>query len=231
MLDVLIIGAHPDDAEISSGGTLAKMQKMGKKVGILDLTDGEPTPNGDHETRMKEAEKAKEKLDLSFRKTLDFSNRYLMDNLEARTEAAEVIRTQRPDILLTQHSADLHPDHVASAKIGKFARFYGKLTKTDMRGDPYFAPLWLNFFSSHLRTEREPSFLIDISSTMEQKMDAVKQYKSQLGEVSEDGSSYERIRAYNSYWGGKIGTKYAEPFYAPESLGLDGLDSILKSDG
>lgn len=227
MLDVLIIAAHPDDAEISAGGTLAKMQRARNEVGILDLTDGEPTPTGDHETRMKEAKKAKEELGLSFRKTLDFQNRYLMDNVDTRIGAAEVIREQRPKILLTQHWKDIHPDHVASAKIGKFARFYGKLTKTDMKGEPYFVPLNLNFYSSHQRREEEPSFIVDISSVIEIKMNAVKQYKSQLGQSSTNQGAFQRIREHTRYWGKKIGVEHGEPFYAPETIGLEDLSPII----
>lgn len=227
MLDVLIIAAHPDDAEIAAGGTLAKMERAGYQVGILDLTNGEPTPNGDPETRMEEAKRAKEKLELSFRKTLGFPNRYLSDDLEPRVAAAEVIRVQRPQILLTQHPDDVHPDHVAPAKIGKYGRFYGKLTKTEMAGDPYYVPLWLNFYSSHQRSQKKSSFLIDVSATMEQKMSALKQYETQLGQKSPHKGALAAIRDYNRNWGRKLGTQYCEPFHSPEMLGLNNLDSIV----
>lgn len=228
MLDILVMAAHPDDAELSVGGTMAKLRQQGYKVGILDLTDGEPTPHGTHETRLKEAKEAKEKLGIDFRKTLDLDNRYLMDSRDARERVAQVLREEQPSIIFSHYPGDIHPDHAQAAEICKFARFYAKLTKTKMSGAPYYPPLWFNFYAMHLRRIFKPSFIMDISDTIETKMEAVRSYRSQFGPGTEMSKFEEYLKNMNRMWGSKIGVKYAEPFYSPEELGLKGFEDLVR---
>ncbi len=228
MLDVLVMAAHPDDAELSTGGTIVALKEKGYKVGILDLTDGEPTPRGTRKIRLKEAEQARKELGIDFRKTLDLDNRYLMDSRLAREKVAEVMREQRPSIILSHYPGDVHPDHAAAARICKYARFYAKLTKTEMSGDPYYPPVWFNFYAMHLRRFFKPSFIMDISDSMEAKMKAVRCYQSQFGSSMEEGGFEDYIRNINRMWGSRIGVNYGEPFYSPEELGLKGIEDLVR---
>ena len=132
-LDILVIGAHPDDAEIGCGGTIAHYSKKGKKIGILDLSNGEPTPFGTVEKRMAEAKEASEILHLTTRITLDMTNRYIENTIENRKKIAEVIRKYKPDILITHPQNDWHPDHVACHQLVNAAKFQAKLTKTESK--------------------------------------------------------------------------------------------------
>ncbi len=135
---VLAIGAHPDDVEIGMGGTIAALVAAGHRVTILDLTNGEPTPMGSPERRRAESEEAARVLGVARRITLGLPNRYLEDTVENRTAVAEVIREVRPELLFIPYWVDAHPDHVAAERLSEAARFYAKLTKTEMRGEPFY---------------------------------------------------------------------------------------------
>jgi len=233
---VLTIGAHPDDIEFSMGGTVAKLVQEGHVVYCLDITDGEPTPYGSKKIRKQESKKAAEILGVS-RKTLGFPNRYLLDNVKVRKKIAEEIRIFRPDIIFAHYPEDSHPDHWAASIISMAARFYGKLSKADMKGERHYAPRFFYFFSVHLRISPSPDFCIDISETFEQKIKSLLAYESQFKEIgkpiqnqTQDRNNKkieEFIKTQNSYWGNRIGTKFAEPFYSPEIIGLKNLDNFI----
>lgn len=220
MIDVLAIGAHPDDAEIGMGASLIKFKKEGFKTGILDLTNGEPTPFGTPEKRKRESEKASEQLNLDFRHTLDLPNRYLQDTIEAREKVAGIIRKTRPHLLFFHHWEDAHPDHKAAIDICEAARFYCKLTKSNIEGEPYYPLKVFYFFSSHLRTREKPDFIVDISEEFDQKIEVIKCYKSQFVENEKNQAVFERVQVRSQYWGGRIRAKYGEPFSSKEELGL-----------
>lgn len=133
-LDVIAVGAHPDDAEIACGGTLAKLVKQGYKVGIIDLTDGEPTPNSPGpEVRLEEARKAAETLGIQQRVTLDLPNRRLFDGFEARIALAKEFRKYRPQVVIGfgDKTPLASPDHWQAMLITDAAVFYSRLTKWD----------------------------------------------------------------------------------------------------
>lgn len=137
-ITILAISPHPDDVEGGMGGSIIKFLKLGHEVHIVDLTDGEPTPHGTPEIRREECKKATDLLGLTNRTTLDLPNRYLFDNVESRKKVAEVIRVVKPDILFLPYWEDAHPDHIQTTQIGEAARFYAKLTKTDLAGEPWY---------------------------------------------------------------------------------------------
>ncbi|MFP4047765.1 MAG: PIG-L family deacetylase, partial [Bacteroidales bacterium] len=139
-MKILVLAAHPDDAEISIGGTLLTCSENGDEVYLLNYTNGEPTPHGTVEKRLQEAGKADKILKIKKRIIMDLPNRYLQDTIENRKKVAEHIRIIKPDVLLVQTHTDQHPDHIAASELGTAARFYAKLTKTDMKGEPYFPP-------------------------------------------------------------------------------------------
>jgi bacillithiol biosynthesis deacetylase BshB1 len=229
-LDILVISPHPDDAEISVGGTIAVSLRQNLRVGVLDLTSGEPTPHGSLEIRRRETNAASAILGLSWRANLDLPNRSLQPTLEARRKLAEILRSARPRILLAPYWQDAHPDHVAASSLVDDARFWSKLSRSDMAGEPFWPPLLLHYFSIHLRIHPTPSFVVDISSEIETKMKSVTAYASQLvtGRATTFPTAIDDIRDRARYWGWSIGRAYGEPLINRESTGISSLTSLLK---
>src|SRR5215471_9720489 len=152
-LDYLVIAPHPDDAELGAGGTILALQAQGARVGVLDLTDGEPTPHGSPELRRQETEAATAILGLDWRGNLGLPNRSLVADLDARARLAGMIRELRPRVLFAPYWEDSHPDHVAASQLVDAARFWAKLTKTDMPGAPHYPERLFYYFSIHLRIQ------------------------------------------------------------------------------
>src|SRR6516225_8236193 len=126
-LDYLVIAPHPDDAELGAGGAILLLKAQGASVGVLDLTDGEPTPHGSPEIRRRETEAATAVLCLGWRDNLGLKNRSLEADLETRAELAGVIRRLKPHCLFAPYWEDAHPDHVAASALVDAARFWAKL--------------------------------------------------------------------------------------------------------
>jgi bacillithiol biosynthesis deacetylase BshB1 len=227
-LDYLVIAAHPDDAELGVGGTIRGLKVRGAKVGILDLTSGEPTPHGTPEVRARETEAASRILALDWRGNLGLPNRSLVADLEARRCLAGVLRQLRPRVLLTHYWEDAHPDHVAASALVDAARFWAKLTKTDLPGDPHFPDRILYFFSMHLRLHISPSFVVDVTADHETKMNALACYHSQFsaGRSTTPPTVLDDIRDRDRYWGWTIGTGYGEPILSREEVGLRTLQDL-----
>ncbi|QDU79017.1 1D-myo-inositol 2-acetamido-2-deoxy-alpha-D-glucopyranoside deacetylase [Polystyrenella longa] len=227
-LDLLVVSPHPDDAEISVGGTILKSKQAGLKVGVLELTNGEPTPHGSPEIRAKETAAATQVLGLDWRGNLRLPNRSLQNTLEARAALAGVFRLSRPKVILAPYWEDVHPDHVAASQLVDDARFWAKLSKTDMPGERYWPPTMYYYWSIHLRNHPKPSFVLDISNTLEQKIDAIRCYESQMlvGRPTEFPTVLDDIRDRNRYWGWAIHTAYGEPFASREEIGLPLLPTL-----
>jgi bacillithiol biosynthesis deacetylase BshB1 len=215
MARIVCVGAHPDDVEIGMGGTVAALARQGADVLIVDLTDGEPTPHGTHERRLAEAAAAAALLGCR-RLTLDLPNRELFDTLEARRALAEVFRAERPEIVFAPYPEDAHPDHLAASAITEAARFYAKLTKTDMAGEPFYPPRLYRYMAVHLRLVREPSFLCDITETLPVKLDALRSYASQFSDNPANTELFEFVERTARMWGSQGRTGAAEPFFAAE---------------
>jgi bacillithiol biosynthesis deacetylase BshB1 len=229
-LDILVVSPHPDDAEISVGGTIASSLRQNLRVGVVDLTTGEPTPFGSLVIRQQETAAATEILGLTWRSNLGLPNRSLQPTLESRRQLAEVIRLVRPQIILAPYWQDVHPDHVAASSLVDDARFWAKLSRSDMTGDPFWSPMLLHYFSIHLRIHPVASFVLDVSSDIETKMQAVKAYESQLikGKSESFPTVIDDIRDRARYWGWSIGKAFGEPFVNRESIGLTSLGSLLR---
>jgi bacillithiol biosynthesis deacetylase BshB1 len=229
MLDYLVIAAHPDDAEIGVGGTIAVLIQEGFKVGILDLTDGEPTPHGLPEIRQRETAAATAVLGVAWRQNLGLPNRSLQADLESRAKLAGLLRQVRPRVLLAPYWEDSHPDHVAASRLVDDARFWAKLTKTDLPGTPHFPQRILTYFSVHLRIHPRPSFVVDISAQLEKKMQALGCYHSQFiaGRSTTPPTMLDDIRDRARYWGWSIGVGHGEPLLSREEVGLRSLRDLL----
>lgn len=227
MTDVVCVGAHPDDVEIGMGATIAGMTASGMTVAVVDLTDGEPTPAGTRETRLAEADAAARRLGVTERRILDLPNRQLFDTVEARTALAEVFRELRPRIVFAPYPLDAHPDHIAASAIVQAARFWAKLTKTEMAGEPHYPARLYRYMAVHLRLVREPSFVVDVSEDLPAKLEALSMYHSQFSANPANVGLIEMMEGVARMWGGMIGTAAGEPFFSDEPVGVRSIDSLV----
>lgn len=228
-LDYLVIAPHPDDAELGAGGAILSLKAQGARVGVLDLTDGEPTPFGSPEIRARETQEATAVLGLDWRGNLGLPNRSLVADLDARRKLAAQIRRLRPRILFAPYWEDAHPDHVAASALVDAARFWAKLTKTDLPGEPHYPRQILYYFSVHLRLHVKPALVLDITPHLEAKMRAVACYRSQFveGRPATPPTLLDDLRDRARYWGWAIGTPYGEPFLCREEVGLRRLGDLM----
>jgi len=225
MLDVLVVAPHPDDAELGMGGAIMKFLDEGLAVGILDLTNGEPTPLGSPEIRTRETAAASQILGISWRENLGLANRSLEPTLDARAKLAGVFRTTRPRWIFAPYWVDAHPDHTAATELVEAARFWAKLTKTDLPGDPHHPQRLFYYYAFHLRQVPQPAFVLDISGYWDRKQAAIECYRSQF--VDNYSGLVERLRDMASTWGFLIGTRYGEPFASREPIGLTSLAGLV----
>jgi N-acetylglucosamine malate deacetylase 1 len=229
MLDVLIVAPHPDDAELGMAGAILKFQDDGWRVGVLDLTDGEPTPYGTPELRASETAAATAALGLQWRRNLGLPNRRLEPTLEARALLAGVIRETRPRWLFAPYWVDAHPDHLAATELVEAARFWAKLTKCDLPGEPHHPQRIFYYFGVHIKLAVSPAFVLDISPYWERKRAAIECYQSQFvtGRPTQPPTFLDRWRDQAAYWGASIGAAYGEPFASREPLGLTTLKGLV----
>jgi bacillithiol biosynthesis deacetylase BshB1 len=227
-LDYLVVATHPDDAELGVGGTILMLKQQGARVGVLDLTDGEPTPYGSPEIRRAETEAATKVLGLDWRGNLGLVNRSLTADLESRARLAGVLRQLRPRWLFAPYWEDAHPDHVAASALVDAARFWAKLTKTDLPGQPHYPRGILYYFSVHLRLHPRPSLVMDVTPFIEAKMQALACYRSQFvdGRPVEGPTLLDSLRERARYWGWAIGSGYGEPLVCREEIALRSLRDL-----
>lgn len=232
-VDIVAVAPHPDDLEILCGGTLAKLVRQGYRVAIVDLTSGEPTPRGSLEVRRQEAEAARKILGVQVRLNLDLPNRVLMDHPDNRYALGTVFRKLQPKIVIAAfgRTPAASPDHYQGGLIAEAARFYSQLTKWDDRfggTSPYRVPhLVYAPFPSDAEIRSWPgTFVIDISETIEQKLQSVQAYRSQF-----DEQRFEKVRHYltsaNGYTGSRCGFMYGELFTLPTPVGGDDLFKLV----
>jgi bacillithiol biosynthesis deacetylase BshB1 len=229
MLDVLVIAPHPDDAELGMAGAILKFLAEGRRVGVLDLTSGEPTPHGSLEIRTRETAAATKILGLPWRENLGLPNRSLEPTLEARAKLAGVFRREKPRWLFAPYWIDAHPDHVAATELVEAARFWAKLTKSDLPGEPHHPQRIYNYYSIHLKQAIQPALVLDISEQWDAKLAAIRAYESQFiaGRPTEGPSFLDQLRDEASYWGKTIGVQHGEPFTCREPLGLRSMSELV----
>ena len=224
-LDMLVVAPHPDDAELGMGGAIAKFRAAGIAIGILDLTNGEPTPHGSPAIRAEETKAASSVLDVAWRQNLGLVNRALEPTLEARAKLATVIRQVRPRWLFAPYWVDAHPDHVAATELIEAARFWAKLTKTDMPGLPHHPERIYYYYCVHLKLVPQPQFVLDISDQWPQKLAAMQCYHSQFveGKSNQSPTFLDRMQDEAAYWGKVIGRSYGEPFASREPIAVTSM--------
>ncbi len=229
-LDLIAVGAHPDDVEIACGGTLARLARKGYSVGIVDLTDGEPTPHSPGpEVRLAEANRAAEILGVKSRINLNLPNRRLFDNFEARVALAKVVRRQKPkvDVGFGGKTVLASPDHYQAMLITDAAVFYSRLTKWDQ----YFDGLPTHTITNQLSfpialhgldlPDAAGYIVGDIGSTLEVKLQAIRCYETQF--PASKAGLFKAVEAMNRYQGLTAGFEAGEVFMTHRSVGLDDL--------
>ncbi|MCC7430225.1 bacillithiol biosynthesis deacetylase BshB1 [bacterium] len=227
-VDVLAIAPHPDDIETTCAGTVIKMIEQGYKAAIVDLTQGETGSRGSKEIRKNELSEASKIMGLSSRENLEIPDGWVEINKENKLKVIEVIRKFRPCLVLAPYWFDRHPDHQEASKLIEQAVFLAGLKNIKTESEPYRPKRVLY---SMFRTEFPPSFVVDVSTTFEKKMEAIRAYKSQFyveGANSNEPVSYisspaflELIEARAKYYGSLIGRKYGEPFLIREAIELN----------
>lgn len=228
--DVVAVGAHPDDVEIACGGTLAKLADLGYRIGIVDLTDGEPTPlSSGPEVRLAEARRAAEVLGIQRRIVLDLPNRRLFDSFDARVALAKEFRRMRPRIVIGFGGKTplASPDHWQAMQITDAAVFYSRLTKWDK----HFEGLPVHSIERqyYFRLAFEPGSLTeypghitqDISETLERKLEAIRCYETQFPPTKRH--VLERVRAAAILCGTAAGFDAGEAFVSPRAIGSKDL--------
>ena len=228
-LDFLVVAPHPDDAELGMGGTIAKMISQGWRVGVLDLTSGEPTPHGSESIRREETLAATAALGITWRGNAGLPNRKLQHTLEARELIASYFRVLQPCWIFAPYWQDAHPDHVAATDLIEAARFWAKLSKTDMPGQRFHPERVYYYFCIHLRLAVQPSWIVDISEHWEQKLASIHSYKSQFidGRSTQSPSMLDQLRDDAANWGRLIGRRYGEPFATKEPLAMSSLRDLI----
>jgi N-acetylglucosamine malate deacetylase 1 len=227
-IDCLAFGPHPDDVELFCGGLLIKLKKQGYATGVVDLTRGELSTNGDVETRLREAEKAKQILGLDIRINLGMADGSLISSEENRGEIIKTVRSIRPGICLIPYWEDRHPDHEAASRLLKQALFDSGLKKIDTGQEAYRPKSVIYYMLHHLA---DPTFVIDISDQMEQKLDSINAYTSQFSSISGKGDPtyinrpdfLKSIITRAEFLGQRIGVSYAEGYYYQGTIKIDDL--------
>ncbi len=240
-VDVLAIGSHPDDLELSCGGTIAKLVKEGHPVAMADATQGELGTRGTKEIRAQEAEQAAKTLGAVTRRNLAIPDGSVEVNQENLERVVTLIRELQPKILLIPHSIDRHPDHFHTHHLCKEAWFYSGLVKmeTHLKGKSQTAFRPDNYFEFMQWYEFQPSFIVDITDTWETKLEAIRAHGSQFHNPTskEPETRLSRpeflelveIRARN--YGRRIGTKYAEPFFSYIPIGIKSILDLVMNKG
>lgn len=189
-LDILVFGAHPDDAELGAGATIAKEVSKGKKVGIVDLTRGELGTRGSAEIRDKEAANSAKVLGIAVRENMEFADGFFVNDKEHQLELIKIIRKYRPDIVLCNAVDDRHIDHGKGSKLVSDACFLSGLVKIDtkMDGDDQWQDAWRPKVVYHYIQWKnlEPDFVVDVSGFIEKKTEAILAYSSQFYDPNSD---------------------------------------------
>lgn len=224
-VDILAIAAHRDDVELTCGGTLARMAAAGHRTGILDLTEGERGTDGSADLRGEEAARAARVLGVVARRNAGLPDAGLENTAETRLIVSRYIRAFRPRVVILPFTSGRHPDHRIASQLGYDACFLSGLGKLPLPGDPH-RPHKLLYTLAYREDPVKPTFVVDITGEMEQKMEAIRCYSSQFdgktwgGEVYPGGdrSLYEQVRVHAARAGSLIRRAYGEPFHTVETM-------------
>ena len=236
-LDILAIGSHPDDVELSCSGTIAKEVDRGKKVGILDLTRGELGTRGSAEIRDQEAKNAAEILGVVMRYNLEFSDAFFENNTSHKLEVIKIIRKYKPEIVLCNAVEDRHIDHGKGARLVSDACFLSGLRKIETIMDGNKQAAWRPKHVFHYIQWKNltPDFVVDISGYMDKKMDAVMAYRSQFYDENSkepatpiSSSNFLDSISYRARDLGRlINTEHAEGFTVERHVAVNSIFNLI----
>ena len=240
-LDLLAFGVHPDDIELSCAGTLLVEKKKGKKVGIIDLTRGEMGTRGTAETREEEAANSTRILKVDVRDNLEMADAFFKNDEENQRKIIRVLRKYQPEIVLCNAPDDRHPDHGRSAKLVSDAAFLSGLRKVETFDEGAKQNVWKpKYVFNYIQDQYfNPLFVIDISEVIEQKLEAIKSFKTQFYTSRENDNEpqtyisspefLESVINRSKMFGKMIGVKHAEGFLSKKMIGLKSFDSFIQN--
>ena len=237
-LDILAIGSHPDDVELGCSGTLINEVKKGKKVGIVDLTQGELGTRGTVQTRYDEAANAAKIMGITVRENLKMRDGFFKNDEEHQMQLVRILRKYKPEIVIGNILEDRHPDHGRGGWLTYDACFFSGLRQVKTTGDDgQEQEKWRPKLLLHYIQDRfyEPDIITDVTEVWEQRMAAIRAYKTQFYDPnSDEPQSYlsspefiEALTARARLLGKRIGVKYGEGFLSKKSIGIKDLDSLI----
>ena len=238
-LDILAIVAHPDDAELGCAGTLIKEINAGKKVGVIDLTQGELGSRGSAELRKKEAAAASKIMKLSFRENLEMADGFFSESVQNLMKVITSIRKYRPDVLITNAIHDRHPDHGRGSDLVQRAAFLSGLVRIESSDSGKWQEPWRPKVVYHMIQDRyiKPDFVVDVTNEMPVKLKAIKAFSSQFFTGKEEKKEAQTpisspdfmyfLDARAREFGRQINTTYAEGFTVERTIGVNSLFDLI----
>jgi len=235
-LDLLVLAAHPDDAELGCGGTIAKEVSLGRKVGVIDFTRGELGTRGTVQTRDQEAQDSARILGLSVRENLNFRDGFFQNDETHQREVIRIIRKYQPEIVIANATYDRHPDHGKGSSLSFDSCFYAGLTKIETKENGVIQSAWrpkllYHFIQSQLIP---PDFVVDVSDFWETKMKSIRAFKTQFHDpTSNEPETFisspafiKLLEARGHEFGHSIGAAYGEGFTVRRVIGVNDLFSL-----
>ncbi len=240
-IDLLAFGVHPDDVELSCSGVLLNEKFIGKKTGIIDLTQGELGTRGTLETRYNEAAAAAVILKVDVRENLKMADGFFINDEIHQKKIINILRKYQPEIIICNAPEDRHPDHGRSASLVNDAAFLSGLLKVETVENGIGQKPWRPKYVFQYIQDKylKPDFVVDISASFEQKMESVRAYKTQFYDPqSEDGNQtyistpafLDGIIARAAMFGKMIGVQYGEGFISKKMIGINNLDSLIQKN-
>ncbi|MBA2248856.1 MAG: bacillithiol biosynthesis deacetylase BshB1 [Chitinophagaceae bacterium] len=239
-LDILAFGAHPDDIELSCTGTLLKEKMNGKKIGLIDLTEGELGTRGTPELRRQEAADANSILGFEVRENLLMSDGFFKNDEANQRKIIAAIRKYQPEIIFCNAPEDRHPDHGRSAQLVNDAAFLSGLKKIVTDEDGNAQKEWRPKYVFHFIQDRylKPDFVFNITDVFDKKIEAIRAFKTQFfNPGSDEPETYisspdflDSVIYRSKMFGKMIGVKYAEGFITKKMIGIDNFDVLIQKD-
>ena len=237
-LDIVAFGVHPDDVELGCSGTILAALAEGKRVGVVDLTQGELGTRGTAETRKQEAAAAAAIMGITVRENLGMADGFFQNDEAHQRKVIEVIRKYQPEIVLANAPEDRHPDHGRSAKLVSDATFLAGLRKIETKQNGELQEAWRPTYVFHYIQDRfiQPSFVVDITAHMNKKVEAILAYTTQFNSTGgNEPQTYistpqflETVKARAMMLGKRIGVGYAEGYITEKIIGINSFDAIIK---
>ena len=231
-LDILAIGPHPDDAELICGGTLAKLSRAGRRIGILDLTRGEMGTRGSVDIRAAEAAASAKVLGVRWRENLGLPDAAIENRPETRSALARLLRQLRPQVVIAPAPRGRHPDHRVASQLVRDACFLAGIRKVDPATEPH-RPRKLLYAIAYREDHVKPTFVVDISADFETKLRAIACYASQFEGLTQAGEVFptgeplaDVIRHQSAHYGSLIRCAYGEPYFTQETMRVDDVMAL-----